>query len=304
MRTLLLVSLAVALVGCPKKTAAPEPAPEPGWHQVGTLQCFRPYDYASEPNSMRRKDLRQATWDALARGLRGEIEGAPAMEGDQLESLELMLLGHPDRIEMFAIQAYQRCNAAADSGVTGYVAWLEGAAKSLSEGDCNRPLVFEVHDELKVSTGWQQRYHMCSGDRIRIEIAGGETLYSVYDTGSQETTTFHGILGDPSNPPTPDAPCSECRAGEVLMRFEEDDGGTAIGPFVQGEAPEPALVDPGDVLRFTLEFVAPAHGFISFGFNDTTYYDNVLYVHPEGYTEYIPIDLYPVIGEGDMYLGN
>jgi len=305
MRPLLIVAC-LALIACPKKTAPPEPAPEPGWHAVGEIQCYRPPDFEAMTNHMTRKETRQTTWSELYEGLSGQREGAPAMATDPLEALELVLLGYPERIESFAGDAYTRCNAAADAGTDAYVAWLNGAAARLSASDCNRPFVFEVHDELKVQTGWQQRYHMCEGDRVRIELPAGTQLFSVYDTGDQETTRWHGVLGDPANPVTPEVPCADCRAGEVLIRFEHDDGGSSVERLIpiDGELAD-AYDAASDTHGFKVEFVAPGHGHVSFGFNDTTYYDNVLYEDPEkGYTEYIPIDIYPVVGDGDMYLGD
>ncbi len=312
-KTWLSILLLTAVVGCPKNRGATlDVRPDPGWTFVGetSTQCFFPPDFAAEFNEIKRKELRSAAWNELRPGLSGELPSAPAMDPDRLDSLELVLLGHPERIEGFADEAWRRCRDAAESGgVDGYVAWLDRSADELSADDCNRPLIYEVHDAIQVQNGWHLRFHMCEGDRIRVEVGSGARLYTVYDTGDPSANTYHGVLGDPVNPTSPGAPCQECRAGELLLRFEDDaGGGVRIEPLV----PQPADTDLDAVYarqdelaeKFAVEYTAPAHGHISFSINDDTYYDNLPYEDADkGYTEYVSFDLYPIIGEGEMMMG-
>jgi hypothetical protein len=310
MRRFWFVLLVVPLVAaCPKKTIEPE-APPLGWVTRGSLQCYAPPDFAAETNELRRKQLRSDTWSQLHAGFSGQVEGAQQMESERIDALELVLLGYPDRIEPFSRQTFERCSEVGKGGdAEAFATWLHKSAKRLSAGDCNRPLVYEVHDNIKIESGWHQRYHMCEGDKITIEVGSGAFLYTVYDTGEFERNVYHGILGDMVNPVTPGAPCQDCRAGELLMRFEADSGGDEIFPFM----PLPPDTD-FDVLyaehedsghKFAIEYEAPEHGYISFRINDDTYYDNLFFEDPKrGYIEYIPFDIYPIIGEGEMYLGN
>jgi len=299
-----LVGIAL-LTACPKNTPPPPEAPE-GWQTVGDLACFYPPVFDGETNEIRRKDLRSTTWSELARGFRGEVAGGTAMDADALMDLELVLLGHPERIEAFSQDALQRCEAAAQGAVARYVAWLDDAAGRLSATDCNRGLIYEVHDFLEATTGWQHRLHMCKDDRIRIEVSGGGALYTVWDTGNDEDTPWIGVLGGLNSGPAPDSPCPDCRAGELLLRFEVDNGGTIISPFypVDEDAIAQIYADTEDTRSsLSVEFVATDHGFISFAVNDSTDYDN-RFRDANGYVEILKLHITPVIGEGEMYLGD
>jgi hypothetical protein len=300
-----LSTLALALsawtAGCPKPSTAVDTTAST-WAGAGSIQCLVPPSLEGLGDGNRRVFAREALWTTLYEGLSGNVPGAPVMDEDTLMSLELIMLGYPERIETFAKALHERCTAAVESGdKAGLDTWLTESPGLFSEGDCNRALIYEVHDELKINLGWQLQFHACRGDRVRIEIDSGAQLYTVYDTGTYEKNVYHGVLGDLNNPPTPSAPCQECRAGEILVRYTTDDGEATVSQLL----PFGADVDPQSIYDeqaaadspFMVEFEAPHHGTIAFSLNDDTYYDNLLYEDMKSGTKaYVPLHIYPLLG--------
>ncbi len=271
-----------ALAKKKKKKGEEEPVAEPGaWFDYRGAQCYTPPDFDSEVNEPKRRVMRQETMEQMLRYMRGEINAQFVIEDRKIESWEMDFLGKPTGIEQFSRENLEQCKkyAVGELGLQAYMSWFAAGGQRATEGDCHDPLAYELHQNLSVEDGWQVRRHVCKDDQVLIETTTSNK-YTVADTGDYDTTTWITPEGDPEQPEAgPGYPCETCPVGAVIYKFEYEDG----------SAPEEIAT-----LGVSLEFKAPANGYISFTVNDKTYYDNTFH-EQNGVIDYLPLSIYPPI---------
>lgn len=276
---LLLPSCRASKRGATEAPAAPPPV---GWIESGGgISCYHPPDFEATPHEIARRQARQQTHDQIRRMLAGEvIEGIEFTE-EELDEFDVAFLGRPEKIEAFSRTNWENCRkyAAGQMTLADYRHFLARAPKDAMKGECTNPLMYELHDYLSIQNDWQVRRHVCKDDQVLIESTE-TSRYTVSDNG--ENTKWINLHGDPDVPAAGEGyPCPECPLGALLIRFENEDTGEitvqALGP--------------------SMEFKAPANGWISFAINDTTYFDNRFY-EENGVRDYLSIDIYPPVREG------
>ncbi len=273
--------IAPAALAKKKKKSDEPPPPEPGtWFDYHGVQCYQPPAFDSTKNEPERRMMRQHAMDEMMRLLRGEVNEQIVVDENKVEAWETDFLGKPKEIQTFVGQGLDQCKRYAEGelGLSTYVQWLAEGGKRATEGDCVNPLTYELHQTMSVQDGWQVRRHMCTEDQVLIETT--ETnKYTVDDTGDYDTTPWINPVGDPTRPEAGDGyPCPHCPVGAVIYRFEYEDG----------RAPQVAT------LGVSMEFEAPANGFISFTVNDVSYFDNTFH-EENGVIDYLPLSIYPPV---------
>jgi hypothetical protein len=288
--TILIVTVAfsMALLAMPasakrKKKSDEPPPPDAGvWFDYRGTQCYNPPAFADEPNEPKRRMLRQGAMEEMLRLLRGEVnEQIVVSDERKIDSWETDFLGKPTGIEPFVIEGLDKCKAFAEGelGLSTYVSWLADGGNRATVGDCHNPLAYELHQNMSVQDGWQVRRHMCVEDQVLIETTESNK-YTVADTGDYDTTVWINPEGDLDQPEAGEGfPCPTCPVGAVVYRFEFEDASR-----------EPTIA----VLGASMEFTAPANGFISFTVNDLSYFDNTFH-EANGVIDYLPISVYPPI---------
>lgn len=262
------------LVGCGKKEVEEAPPPV-GWHQEEgwSIACYHPPDYAAMSESQLRMK-RSEVLDAMVKQWSGSRDDGISFDEDAVMSLETVLLGRPDRIEMISQQNLTECKKTATGGGQGsWSSWLRAAPARLTEGECpSPPLDYTMFDYLEIGAGWQRTLPICQGDIIRIS-GSPKDKYRISDKGP-----WINVVGDTSQPPSGDLPCSleGCHPGALILRFVSTTGVENV--YAVGEE---------------LIFTAPEHGEISYRINDETFYDNTWYTKG-GLTDHTSIEVTPM----------
>lgn len=281
-RSCLIVTL-VTLFAAPaaaKKEKKPPP-PVVGEIKIGDWTCYRPSDFANLTESQRRAERTKGydfAWKLVSGEQRPEFK---VEEQGNLDTFETAFLGRPTLLDTWLPENFERCKAVAEGkeAAASYLSWLSRIARELEANECRRPLTYEVHAFLDVQAEWQMRYHVCKGDKFRVEATGAENgQYTVSDLGKGKgKTKYITVAGDPDKPEAGDVGVvPEMPSGALIMRWEAEDGSTTR--FA--------------VAGLRLEWEAPDHGFITFTINDTTYFDNQ-FREEKGSKDYVSVDIYP-----------
>ncbi len=261
---LALAALAVT-ISCGKKVEST--APLVGWHSEGTEDapwagdCYYPPDYQSMLDTD-RKMARQKSLEAMKSQWLGQKNDGLEFDATAVDDLEIILLGRPDRIEEVSVKNLEYCQQymTGTGSASSWEDWLRGLAASLTEGECNTPLDYQLIQYLDIQTSWQQPIPFCKGNRAEITATQSDR-YRI-----SEDSPWINADGDESMPSTSsEYPCNfqGCFAGQLIGRFVTFDGVETIFPI-------------GTYLRYE----APEHGTFTWTINDTTYFDNEW--HKEG----------------------
>lgn len=251
MNWLLFVTLAEA-----KKPKAPPPPPLDAWAQEegAKVQCYYPADF-DKLQEGDRKLARQRALEQMKLQWNGGKDDGVKFEDQVVDDLEVTLLGHPELIETISRANLDQCRTFAKSGDLGaWKSWINPLSGKLTAGECLRPLTYTMFDYLEIGIGWQRPTELCKGDRAHIS-ATVKDKYRVSDTGPWIT-----VEGDLSQKAT---------AADMPCNIEGCYVGTLVGKFVSSDGIETIFPIGGDHV-----FVAPSNGTLSWGINDTTWYDN------------------------------
>jgi hypothetical protein len=246
--------LALLALACGPKAPPAPPPPPVGWYtEAGwSGECFAPPDWESLDTST-RKMKRQEALEAMKAQWSGQKEEDVHFEDGMVENVEVTLLGRPDKIEAVTAQNQAQCIAYRKGGDKG--AW-ESAVRALpgklTAGECLTPFLATRFDYLDIQKGWQGSTSVCKGDKIRIN-ATVKDRFRLKDNGA-----WMNVLG--VGPAAEGAPCTSegCLAGTLLGRFVPENGG-AESIFVVGAEKV---------------YTVPAHGTLTYGLNDDTWFDN------------------------------
>ncbi len=262
------------LVGtCAAKKPAPPPPPSPGWNVVAEGRCWHPPDWDSLGTTDRRTARSEAIAAVVALG-RGD-EGSPLrIDMGNLEPLETVLLGYPDKVEAIAGELESLCRGAlTGAGVSAYQAWYDGLSDRLNEGVCRRPIV-EMAYYLEVRAGWQFRAGVCDTDYVKITVTDVDRFRTSKDA------PWVNAAGDLARPNAPAGyPCTTegCAVGTLLLRFTGKDGSSFVRPIGLG-----ATFDP------------PSDGVIEIALNDDDPLDNEWFVSKDGIQDRATVIYKPV----------
>lgn len=258
-------------------------APPVGRVVVGDWTCYGPPDFAKMNNSTRRS-ARSDALDYLTELVNGQLQKGFLLEGDPLLLFETAFLGRPQLLDTWLASNLEQCRLAAAGKLSAvdYSSWMGEQARELEQGECYKPLTYELHDYIDIQTEWQLRLHICKGDSILIETTGEENgQFTLEDTGKPKKNKYITAAGDPERPEAGDAGVvSDMPAGALVMRFEAED--ESMTKYV--------LVGQG------VSFKADQHGYISFSINDATYFNNV-FRNIKGAKDYLSLDIYPPVTE-------
>ena len=241
--------LLAILLACPKE-GAPEEAHgstvgwtiERGW----TGACFVPPDFSTLEGEVRAKQ-EQNTMDALVGQWTGERNDGVSFDANAAKGVREMLPA--ERIGDVAAENLAFCRDAmsGEATTTSWGTWLEELHAELKEESCPDPLE-DTYLTLDVRVQWFAEVPICAGDAWFLKAESDE--YRVRADGP--THTVAGTEGDASS-----LPCPDCPVGALIVRFEGEDGSTAVmlaGTSVQG--------------------VAPVAGRLRIGLNDDDFSDN------------------------------
>ncbi|MCB9664851.1 MAG: hypothetical protein H6732_12120 [Alphaproteobacteria bacterium] len=259
--TVLLLGLLVAspaLAGKKKKKGDEPAAPLVGWHQAegATGACWHAPDFESLGIADRRQ-ARSETLTAILAQWKGEREDGVAFDGRLVENVETVLLGLPEKIETIAPKNLELCTKAmAGGGTAAWDQWVQSLPRSLTKGECARPLDDTIFWYADLGMGWQGGTSICSDDKVKIWASAADE-YRVDDNGP-----WINAAGDMSKPTAglDGYLCTTegCYAGQLLVRFRGQSGAEVIMP-----------------VGLELIYSPPEHGQIEFAINDTTYFNNV-----------------------------
>lgn len=265
-----------------KKKGAVE-APPVGKVVMGDWTCYAPPDFAKMNNSERRQ-ARSDALDYLNPLVNGQSHKGFAMEGDPLLLFETAFLGRPQLLDSWLAVNFDQCKQVAAGKVSNedYASWMGSQARELEEGECYKPLTYELHDYIDIQTGWQLRLHMCEGDSILIETTGEENgQFTIEDTGKPKKNTYITAAGDPDRAEAGEAGLvSDMPAGALIMRFEAED--ESMTRYI--------------LVGQSVTFKADQHGYISFSINDTTLFNNK-FRNVGGAKDYLSLDIYPPVND-------
>ncbi len=263
-RTLSLLALSILVVGVAegkkKKVEAPPPV---GWHKVEATkkdpgwrgECYYPPAFEGL-NITDRRIARQKALEEMKKQWLGQKDELVSFDARMIDDLDTVLLGRPEAIETVATKNAEMCHPVMSSnGDTGsWESWLASLPATLTAGECNTPLDYQLIQYLDLGQGWQERIPMCQGDRAVIG-ASVKDLYRVEQNG--EWINAEGDLAQPSSDPT--LPCNfeGCYVGMLIGRFVTDSGIETVFPIGTKKV-----------------FEAPEHGVFSFTVNDITAWDN------------------------------
>ena len=275
MRLPLLLSLAgiglaaVALSACPKNgsSTTEEPVAPVGWQDNGDWSCYAPPPELADGDRLTRSRLRQEVLDEYMNQFNGQVDEGFTLDERRAERFQLAFLTHPDKLDAWATELYSQCQSA--NSMAAYQEYLGGVNRAVMAGECVNPFIFEVHHIFDLGGGWQNRYHVCDGNRIRIE-ATRDTAYKVSDDSAEVD-----VMGHQGERAGDRGPCPECAWGSLLVRFEPEGGG------------DPIIEELG----YERDWTAPGHGWISFAVNDNVAYDNA-FRERNGVIDYVAIAMY------------
>jgi hypothetical protein len=279
----LLSAPAFALKKKKKRKKGEVEAPPVGRVVIGDWTCYGPPDFAKMNNSTRRS-ARSSALDYLTELVNGQLQKGFLLEGDPLLLFETAFLGRPQLLDTWLAANFAQCKLAAAGKLSSadYSYWMGSQARELEEGECYKPLTYELHDYIDILTGWQLRLHMCKGDSILIETTDKENgQFTLEDTGKPKKNTYITAAGDPDRPEAGETGVvTDMPAGALVMRFEAED--ESMTKYI--------LVGMG------VKFTADQHGYISFSINDTTYFDNA-FRNVKGAKDYLSLDIYPPVDD-------
>jgi hypothetical protein len=259
-----------------EKKAAPPPV---GEVKIGDWTCYRPPDF-SNLNETQRRAERDKGYDFAWKLINGTSRtDFKVDEQSDIDTFETAFLGRPVLLYTWLPENFERCKAVAEGkeAAASYKTWLANIGRELERNECRKPLSYEVHAFLDVQSEWQMRYHVCKGDKIRVEATGADNgQYTIEDKGKGKSK-YITVAGDPDKPEAGELGLvPEMPAGALVMRWEAEDASltryTLVGPRLEWEAPD--------------------HGFITFAVNDTTYFDNQ-FREERGAKDYVSVDIYP-----------
>jgi hypothetical protein len=304
----LLVLLALAVVATPalakkkkKRGKRGEPAAKVvGPVKVGDWTCYAPPDFGAL-NPTKRGEARQTGYEFVEQLVTGkQVEGFKITSNEAMIYFETAFLGRPQLLDTWLAENFERCKAVGEGKASSadYLDYLTGIGRKLEANECYKPLTYEYHNFLEISTGWQYRLHVCKDNRLLIESTNeANGKYTIKDAGKWKKNTY--ILAD----------------GIVVAAGLLEKGGDQVGQVLQAEAGELGLVSDMPLgallMRFESEddsytkyyliglstkFHAPDHGYLSFAVNDTTYYDNTFH-NVRGAIDYLGLDIYPPADE-------
>ena len=246
--------IATALFGCKK---APEAPPREGWVQSEGMSgaCFFPKNYAAL-GATDRKIARQQALEQMLSQWSGKRNDGVSFDERMVEQVETTLLGEPAEIEAASAENAALCEVFMKTSNLGpWSAFLDALPEKLTAGECKSPLVNRQFNYLDIASGWQNRANVCAGQPVQI-IASSIDYYRLSDKGP-----WINVDGDPNQPAhATELPCNleGCFAGQLVLRFTPEDGGTS------------QVVPVGHGLLYT----PPGHGAIEIAINDSTWHDN------------------------------
>jgi hypothetical protein len=255
-------------------------APPVGKVVIGDWTCYGPPDFAKMNNSQRRQ-ARSDSLEYLTTLVNGQSQEGFAMDDDPLLLFETAFLGRPQLLDTWLAPNFEQCKLAAAGKLSSkdYADWMGSQARELEEGECYKPLTYELHDYIDIQAEWQLRLHICKGDSILIETTGAENgSFTLEDTGKHKKNKYITAAGDPDRPEAGQTGVvTDMPAGALIMRFEAED--ESMTKFL--------------LVGYSLKFKADQHGYISFTINDTTYFDNKF--REVGAKDYLSLDIYPPV---------
>jgi len=279
----LLSAPAFALKKKKKKRKGQVEAPPVGRVVIGDWTCYGPPDFANMNNSGRRQ-ARSQSLDYLAELVNGQLQEGFLLEGDPLLLFETAFLGRPQLLDTWLSVNFEQCKLVAAGKVNpaDYSSWMGSQARELEEGECYKPLTYELHDYIDIQTGWQLRLHICKGDSILVETTGEENgQFTLEDTGKPKKNKYITAAGDPDRPEAGQTGAvTDMPAGALIMRFEAED--ESMTKYV--------------LVGHSIKFEADQHGYVSFSINDTTYFDNKFRTD-RGAKDYLSLDIYPPVDD-------
>ena len=263
-RTLSLLALSILVVGVAEGKKKKEEAPPPvGWHKVEATkkdpgwrgECYYPPDFEAL-NTTERRVARQVALEQIKKQWLGQRDEIVSFDARMVDDLDTVLLGRPEAIETVATKNAELCQPVmASGGDTGaWSSWLSSLPRTLTAGECNTPLDYQLIQYLDLGQGWQERIPMCKGNRATIQASASDQ-YRVQQGG--EWINAEGDLMQASTDPS--LPCNfeGCYVGMLIGRFVTDGGIETVFP-----------------IGLEKVFEAPEHGVFSFTINDTTAWDN------------------------------
>lgn len=253
-----LVLAGPALAGKKSKKNAEPPAPLVGWQTAeGAVgACWYPPAFADLGVSDRRMQ-RNESLSAILGQWKGERGDGVQFDERLVENVETVLLGLPEKIEDVAAKNLELCRKAMAGGGTGaWDQWVQSLPRSLTKGECSRPLDDTIFWYADLGMGWQGGTSICADDKVKIWASAADE-YRVDDNGP-----WINAAGDPAKPTAglDGYLCTTegCLAGQLLVRFRGQSGAEVIFP-----------------VGLETVYSPPEHGQIEFAMNDTTYFNNV-----------------------------
>jgi len=232
-----------------------------GWHQEEswTLACYHPPAYDSMLE-MERRDSWQGSMEAMALQWRGERGDGISIDEATLDQIDYQFSAYPKKVEQVSQENLEKCRQAATGQLSkdDWQTWIKGLPTQLTAGECRTHFLDTVMDNLNITVDFENSFPICEGDRVRIS-GSLQDQYRVSDSGEWIT-----IAGDQNSPSLGKEalPCNTegCFDGMLILQFTDLDNRITIYPVGTG-----------------LEFKAPRDGYISYGVNDDTFYDNQWY---------------------------
>lgn len=253
---MLTLLMTLSLMACPKP-AAPA-APSVGWHREEGWKgdCYYPPNFEGMGETDRRIARQKALEEMKAQWSGARNDGV-SFAAEDIETLEIVLLGRPKLIESVAATNLEQCKGVMAGGDAGsWGSWVRSMPAKLTAGECpTPPLDYTLYDYLDINTGWQRPIGLCKGNRAQI-IASVKDRYRISDNGPWITVDGDKSLSAIGKS---DLPCNieGCFQGQLVGKFETADGVVTIFPIGAEKV-----------------FEAPEHGTLTLSINDTTWFDN------------------------------
>ena len=252
--TLVMLSALTAVPDADAKRRRKRKGPPPtGWvdGKDGQPSCYHTPAWEGFTEIDRRMKRSEAM-DEVLNQWRGQRSDGISFDEALIEDVETVLLGRPEKIEVFVVDNLGHCLS---GNLEAWRGWAKGLKAALTAGECNTPLDYTMFDYLDIGTDWQRPLNICKGNRIKIS-GSPRDLFRISDGGP-----WINVEGDPGLPTmSPEWPCNleGCKAGMLTMRF------VGKGSGIETIVPVGARAI----------FMAPEDGVISYRINDTSFFDN------------------------------